>query len=406
MLSHILYISYDGLTDPLGQSQILPYIVGLSQQYGYHYTVVSAEKLANYKAQKNLIEEQIKDLPISWQPIIYTKKPPVLSTLYDLWKIRAKAKQILRKKPYQLIHARSYLSALVALHFKRKYEIPFLFDMRGFWADERLDGRLWNLSNPLYRWIYRFFKNKEKEFLREAAQTISLTYNAKKEIQSWQGFETSPICVIPCCVDTQVFRSSAQVQKNQALTMSYLGSIGTWYLLDEMLFFYKELLNTYPEAIFSFITPEPPDYILQKASSLHLPLSQIQVRKASREQVPDLLAESHFSIFFIKDAYSKKASSATKMAEILAMGIPLITNNIGDHEFLAQKYCFGQMLYHLDRKSMQEAISRIPQMLQISPSALRSIAEDYFSLQKGIDLYQQAYQACSDALPIQNRFAG
>lgn len=394
MTKHILYLSYDGLTDPLGQSQVLPYLIGLAKQYDYHYSIVSAEKIDNFQDKKHLIDEQIKNLPISWQPIIYTKKPPVISTLWDLWKIRKKAKKILQKKPFQLIHARSYLSALIALDLKRKYQIPFLFDMRGFWADERIDGGLWSLQNPLYRKIYNFFKRKEREFLQEATHTISLTHKAKQEIQQWQNFEKTPIQVIPCCVDTEIFCQHTQTPKNKALTMSYLGSIGTWYLLEEMLMFYKILLKNYPEAIFSFITTESPDFILQKAQQLGLPLAQIQIRKANREQVPLFLAESHFSIFFIKDAYSKKASSATKMAEILAMGIPVVTNNIGDHEFLAEKYNFGKMLHTLDTQSMQAAVEQIPQMLQISPLSLRNIAEEYFSLQKGIDLYRKVYERC------------
>lgn len=35
-----LFITYDGLTDPLGQSQILPYILGLRQR-GYEFHVLS-----------------------------------------------------------------------------------------------------------------------------------------------------------------------------------------------------------------------------------------------------------------------------------------------------------------------------------------------------------------------------
>lgn len=41
----VLYISYDGMTDPLGQSQVLPYLVGLSKE-GFQFTLVSCEKRA------------------------------------------------------------------------------------------------------------------------------------------------------------------------------------------------------------------------------------------------------------------------------------------------------------------------------------------------------------------------
>lgn len=41
----ILYLTYDGLSDPLGQSQVIPYIVGLSKR-GHKIVVLSSEKKA------------------------------------------------------------------------------------------------------------------------------------------------------------------------------------------------------------------------------------------------------------------------------------------------------------------------------------------------------------------------
>lgn len=393
MSKHILYISYDGLTDPLGQSQILPYLIGLNKEYGYTFSIISAEKTENYQAKNQIIHQLLNGIGIDWQPVFYTKKPPVLSTLWDLRKIWKKALKIYKQTPYEIVHARSYLSALIALRLKKKLKTKFIFDMRGFWADERIDGGLWNLKSPLYNKIYLYFKKKEKEFLQKANYTISLTHNAKQEIQSWQGFAQTPIQVIPCCVDLEVFKPSSNTDsKPKNLTISYLGSIGTWYLLKEMLLFYKLLLKKYPEAIFSFITAENPEPILTEAKNLGLPLTQIKIQKANRNEVPAMLAESHFSLFFIKDAYSKKASSATKMAEILAMGIPIITNDIGDHQFLASKYHFGCLLKRLDELSMQKAISQIPDLLNIPSENLIQIAQDYFSLEKGIENYAQVYQ--------------
>lgn len=396
MSKHILYISYDGLTDPLGQSQILPYLMGLNKQYGYTFSVISAEKVDNYQAKSQLIHDLIAGFGIHWQPVFYTKKPPVFSTLWDLRKIWKKATQIYKQKPYEIVHARSYLSALIALRLKKKFKTKFIFDMRGFWADERIDGGLWNLKSPLYNKIYLYFKKKEKEFLQQADYTISLTHNAKQEIQSWEGFAQTPIQVIPCCVDLEIFKPSENpISKSKSLTISYLGSIGTWYLLKEMLLFYKNLLEKYPDAIFSFITAENPQPILEEAKNLQLPLTQIKIKKANRNEVPLMLAESHFSLFFIKDAYSKKASSATKMAEILAMGIPIITNDIGDHQYLASKYNFGCLLQNLDSHSIQKAIEQIPDLLNISSESLIRIAQDYFSLEKGVESYAQVYQKIS-----------
>ena len=61
--------------------------------------------------------------------------------------------------------------------------------------------------------------------------------------------------VIPCCADLEHFRrdkvspeARARWQHELKLTdedfvVSYLGSLGTWYLVDEMLRFFKELLQ-------------------------------------------------------------------------------------------------------------------------------------------------------------------
>ena len=44
MIKKILYLSYDGLTDPLGESQILPYILGISSIKDSKIQIVSVEK--------------------------------------------------------------------------------------------------------------------------------------------------------------------------------------------------------------------------------------------------------------------------------------------------------------------------------------------------------------------------
>ena len=75
----VLYLSYDGMTDPLGQSQVLPYIVGLTKE-GYSFTLVSCEKKERYVQHRKIIEQICNDNNIDWQPIFYTKNPPVLST--------------------------------------------------------------------------------------------------------------------------------------------------------------------------------------------------------------------------------------------------------------------------------------------------------------------------------------
>src|SRR5260370_19054087 len=90
----VLYLSYDGLTDPLGQSQILPYLAGLKD---VGITVISFEKSERYSTDKISIEAFCQANNLHWIPMPYHKWPPVLSTLFDLWRLRRKAKALHRE---------------------------------------------------------------------------------------------------------------------------------------------------------------------------------------------------------------------------------------------------------------------------------------------------------------------
>jgi len=50
----VLYLSYDGMTDSLGKSQVLPYLVGLSTK-GFRITLISFEKNNLLKKHKSQI---------------------------------------------------------------------------------------------------------------------------------------------------------------------------------------------------------------------------------------------------------------------------------------------------------------------------------------------------------------
>ena len=134
---NILYLSYDGLTDPLGQSQVLPYIIGLTKE-GYTFTIISFEKKDRYFLQKEFIEKICFENNIKWVPLFYTKRPPILSTIFDLWKMKRLSLKLHKQESFKLIHCRSYISSIVGLYFKQKHFIPFLFDMRGFGQTKEL----------------------------------------------------------------------------------------------------------------------------------------------------------------------------------------------------------------------------------------------------------------------------
>jgi glycosyltransferase involved in cell wall biosynthesis len=98
-------------------------------------------------------------------------------------------------------------------------------------------------------------------------------------------------------------------------------------------------------------------------------------------------------LFFIKPVFSKKASSPTKMAEILGMGIPVICNsNVGDVDRIVTNNDAGILISDLNHESYQKAIANIDSLLKTDYEHYRKISIDHFSLTKGANDYLSVYQ--------------
>ena len=389
-----IYLSYDGITDSLGQSQVLPYIIGLCEA-GHEFHLVSFEKPENFKEGEQVIRELIKGHAITWHPQTYHKRPPVVSTVLDLRRMWHQAKAIHQAHSIELVHSRSYLAGLIGLKLKKRFGIKFLFDIRGFWADERVDGNIWNLKNPLYRLIYKLFKRKEIEMMHRADHVISLTHAGKEEIVSGNLFQgkssglmPEKITVIPCAVDLELF-DPAKIKKadqaalkkrleleNTVNILVYLGSLGTWYLLDEMLLYFKDYQKEHPGSCFLFVTKDDPEIILAGCDKYEIDQQSIRIQPATRQEVPLFLSIATLGIFFIKTAYSKKASSATKMGEMMAMGLNMVCNEIGD---------VGLMETEIIQEETSNSVVRID-------SCRNAEKLKEYDLMSGIDRYSIVYE--------------
>lgn len=405
-MTNVLYISYDGMTDNLGQSQVIPYLAGLSK-LGYSFTILSCEKQENYTQNKKKIAKLLSSHNINWHPIPYTATPPVLSTIKDILRLHKEAKKLDKERGFKIVHCRSYISAMIGLKMQAKFGIKFIFDMRGFWPDERIDGKIWNLTNPIFRIIYNYFKRQELKYLSKADYTICLTNNGKQEIHSWTNIpkQPVPIKVIPCCADFNHFQNSVSVESTSEkirtslkidkddFVLSYLGSVGTWYMLDEMLDFFAILLQQNPKAKFLFITADNPKEIFQNAEKKNISTDTIIVEKSSREDVPAYIKLSNVSIFFIKPAYSKKASSPTKMGEIMGMGVPIVCNdNVGDVGEIIQNSSAGWLVNRFEKDEYRNIINKFATSLPVDKENLRLDAIKYYSLEKGIENYAWVYK--------------
>ena len=399
----VLYISYDGMTDPLGQSQVLPYLVKLSQS-GYQFTLLSFEKRERYQKEGKIIEAICNSSNINWQPLIFTKNPPILAKIYDRWQMKRKALQLHKLYQFDMIHCRSYIAAEMGLALKKQTGVKFFFDMRGFWADEKVDGGQWDQRNLFFRKVYRFYKHKERDFLLGADAIVSLTDAAKDEMKKNAAYDKLQIDVIPCCADLAHFNynnvnAKQREQLKQQLqisgdkkVISYLGSVGGWYMTKEMFRFVNCLLEQHPEFVMLVLTKDEREWVRAEALQQGIPADKIIVTTAPREKMPVYISLSDCSIFFIRPTYSKKASSPTKHAELMGMGIPVICNDIGDTGRIIEETGTGIMIKEFLETEYRTAVKRIDEIMSISKDHIRQAAYRYFDLDAGVAKYLEIYK--------------
>jgi glycosyltransferase involved in cell wall biosynthesis len=402
-MKKILYISYDGMTDPLGQSQVLPYLVALSK-HGYRFTILSFEKPARYQKEKDIITAITKAAGITWVPQMFTKNPPILSKIYDRWRLKRKTFSLFAKEHFDMLHCRSYIASEMGLYLRKKKGVKFLFDMRGFWADEKVDSGQWNQSRWFYRRVYKHYKRKEKEFLLQADGIVTLTHAARNELRKNDLYRNLLIDVIPCCADLDHFNyQDIHIDRKVVLLkksgfapgskiISYLGSVGGWYMTKEMFTFFNRLMKKRSEFVMMILTKDDPELVKKQARDCGIPDSKLVVLYATRNELPGYISLSDCSIFFIRPTYSKIASSPTKHAELMGMGVPVICNDIGDTGHVIEETRSGLVVKDFSVEAYDKAIDGMDELLAIPREDIRRGAMRFFDLEKGAGDYLQLYK--------------
>lgn len=402
-MKKVLYITYDGLTDPLGQSQVLPYLQYLSEK-GYRFTILSFEKQVRLQKEGPLVQAIVNKANIEWKSLLFTSRPPILSKIYDRYRMENTAIALHKKEKFDLVHCRSYVAAEIGLQLKKKFGIKMLFDMRGFWADEKVDNGQWDQKNLLYKRIYRHYKIKEKEFLLHADGIVSLTQAARNYLLQLPAYKQLSIDVIPCCADLHHFDYARVETSKLALlrerlgiapnkkVIAYLGSVGGWYMTKEMFAFFLQVLNKHHDYVMLVLTKDDSQKVLQEAKDAGIPREKLKVTYANRNELPEYIALSTCSIFFIRDTFSKTASSPTKHGELMGMGIPVICNDIGDTGDIIKATGTGLLVNNFDTLSLEKASDEIIKLEKLDKASIRSCAKKYFDLTVGAEKYASLYK--------------
>src|ERR1043166_5226547 len=410
---HVLYISYNGMLQPLGQSQVIPYLKGLAAS-GYEFTLLSFECEEAYsESGRELcakLKQQLAQANIDWHWLRYHQRPSLPATAYDVWAGIRFGKDLARSRSFAAVHARSHIPATMALQLKKHTNTKMIFDIRGLLADEYVDAGHWRKGSM----AYRLTKKAEAAAMLHADGVVTLTERIWPIIQEWNGLRGRkvPHEVIACCADLEKFSFSAEARAERRRTLGledrfvviYSGSIDGWYLTEEMADFFATLLREKSNALLLWLTQSKHERIRALMRSRGIEVQDYKIVSSSPQDVPAYLAAGDAGLAFIKACFSKLASSPTKYAEYLGCGLPLIINaGVGDSDALVTEHRAGVLINDFAEDDYLKAIKQLTPLLDQPENArqrMRRVAEQLFDLQSvGVAGYARLYQRVLSASP-------
>ena len=403
----VLFISYNGMLDPLGQSQVIPYLRELSEQEGVRFTLLSFEREAAFSAEGEArteeLRRQLSAHTIEWHRLKYHQRPSLPATVYDVLAGIRYAKRLVARNQIELVHARSHIPATIALALKRATGAKMIFDVRGLMAEEYADAGHWRAGS----FKYRLTKRMERRAFAAADGVVTLTERIWEIIKDWDGLRGRTLAhqVIPCCADLERFRfdAEARLARRAELGLSdryvlvYSGSIGGWYLNAEMADFFATLREQRADAHFLWLTPASHERIEALMRERGIDRQYYTVRAAPSAEVASYLSASDAGVAFIKPCFSKLASSPTKTAEYLACGLPLVLNaGVGDSDLLVTRERVGALVEDFNASEYSRAASVVASMSERHDETrrhAREVVERLFDVRTiGLERYARLYE--------------
>ena len=392
-----LYLTRNGLLEPLGQSQVFSYLRGLSQEH--RITLITYEKDDDWADTQRVakLRAECERLGIRWLPQRFRPQPkviaPALSMVRMVWLV---AREV-RRQRVRLIHARSYIPAAVALVVSRMTGVPFIFDMRALWPEELITaGRLRRGSM-----LHKAMVAAERACLRQAAAVVSLTNAAVAHLQRVypEDLAGQTMVVIPTCADLDRF-----VPARPPPATRVIGCLGTvlsgWFRLDWLAAFLAVAAKHDPALHFQLTTRDDPAQVRAAIGGDADLQARLSIAPSPSETVHQVIQGQMASVmFYAGGEISELGRSPTRMAEILGCGLPVVANEgVGDVAQIIREHRVGVLVRGSSQQEMAAAWGELEKLLADPDLATRCrrAAEAVFSLEAGTAAYSALYAKVLD----------
>jgi glycosyltransferase involved in cell wall biosynthesis len=322
------------------------------------------------------MREQIQALGVDWRPLAFGRFGILggVSRLYRLF---------LEVERNSVVHARSDIPAFAAILKGAKKTI---WDSRALMVDQRMALRSGSKA-WLYKGVLHFM---ERTVAKKSMRINVLTSHAKKELSNKYSIDLSKFSVIPTCVDIDLFELK-DLNLNRGLTILISGTISSAYDID--------LMNEIIESLKKYTGTKTVISLSKGHTTYWQDIRYDEVKSLNYSEMPEEIARSSvgFAIWKNDLGVALKGVAATKVAEFLAVGKPVIVNSLqGDIAEIVRRYRVGVVTSLSNQPSADRYATELLELLKDPelPKRCRKVAIDHFNLSSAVDELVQIYSDC------------
>lgn len=379
----ILYITYDGISDPLGMSQVLSYLKLLPKK-NFKIFVFSFEKKKKIQRYFDIINQNevshIEFEFINFRNGSFMKIFSFIIAYIKLFKI-------IRAKQIDIIHCRGYFSALIGGLINLIFNKKFLYDYRSF---PLLEWReIGKIQNKL---LINFLSNLDNFIIKKSDHINILVKYAKEYFQKKKFHAT--FSVIPTCSSiNKSFYLPKMKNIKEKISLVYVGGVKNPYNLSDIFKLFQILFKFNSNTFLTIINDD--DHHLIKSNNIFVNNTKnIKVKRIHNESLSEELFKHDFGLLFLDITESRKMSCPTKIGEYLSCGLGLISNQgikIVDHDLYS--YENVNIIKNLDELNVESFYRKLILLKNNKNFKLDSIniAKKHFNLFTGVNEYSKIY---------------
>ncbi len=401
-MAKILYISLNGMTEALGESQVVQYLLELAKNNEIY--LLSFEKPAD-KDKFSGMKKRLQDVNIQWKYFEYSNRFGMFSTFTQILAAFFVSAKWVRKEKIQVVHARSIIPAVIGMLLKKIFKVKLLFDIRGFAIDEKvMEGRL---KEPSL--LTSLLKKLELALYRNSDHVVTLTHVSKPIIQDNYYVKPENISVIPTCANLNLFQAIPTAEKlalkekmgyaQNDIIILRNGSLNGSYDLDAEFKLFAQLMHLDANIKFLFLNKGQHALIESNVDNYKIEKKKCKILAVDFHQISHYINIADLCVFFVKPSYAKQASAPTKFAEIVACHLYSVTNTqYGDMEYYFNLHNVGILLdlaeVHSEPKKAAEHVIEFLKKSRNTQGYCQDFDDlfaKHFSKQIAVEKYQCIY---------------